>query len=52
LTVNRKQRRNIVFVFKRPLAAVVAGIITAFLGVALDAVFEAAWAAPHAALAF
>lgn len=37
------------FLFKRPIAAVAAGIITTFIGFALNAIFAAAWAAQHAA---
>ena len=39
------------FLFKRPFAAVAAGLATALIGLALNAVFAAAWAAQHAAIA-
>lgn len=38
-------------VFKRPFAAVTAGLFTAFIGACLDAAFATAWAAQHAVLA-
>lgn len=37
------------FLFKRPIAAVTAGLLTAFIGVFLDTAFASAWAAQHAA---
>jgi hypothetical protein len=36
------------FAFNRPFAAVVAGLITAFVGLILDTAFASAWAAQHA----
>lgn len=35
------------FLFKRPLAAVLAGLVTAALGVLLDSMFSMAWATQH-----
>lgn len=37
------------FGFKRPFAAVTAGLFTAFIGVFLDVAFASAWTAQHAA---
>ncbi|HEY7740182.1 MAG TPA: hypothetical protein VIB01_06175 [Steroidobacteraceae bacterium] len=37
------------FVFKRPFAAVSAGLLTACIGVCLDVAFASAWTAQHAA---
>lgn len=37
------------FLFRRPIAAVTAGLFTAIIGVLLDVAFASAWTAQHAA---
>lgn len=37
------------FAFKRPFAAVTAGLVTAFIGLCLDVAFASAWMPQHAA---
>jgi hypothetical protein len=37
------------FVFRRPLTAVIAGLVTALIAVSIDTAFASAWAVQHAA---
>jgi hypothetical protein len=37
------------FAFNRPFAAVMAGLVTVFIGLCLDVAFASAWTLQHAA---